>query len=85
MVFSKCLDVIEENAPKHQTKSSSQAKCTKSTSFFTCVRKKVDLVPLACEDEIKVLNIHKSNIIGLELAIDPPSPPPVGILYTMIF
>ena len=63
MVFSKCLDEIEENAPKHQTKSSSQAKCTKSTSFFTCVRKKVDLVRLACEDEIKVLNIHKSNII----------------------
>ena len=29
---------------------SSQAKGTKSTSFLTCVRNEVDLVPLACED-----------------------------------
>ena len=30
--------------------ASSQAKGTKSTSFLTCVRNEVDLVPLACED-----------------------------------
>ena len=30
---------------------SSQVKCTKSTSFLTCVRNEVDLVPLAGEDE----------------------------------
>ena len=30
------------------------------------------------------LREEKINLIGLELAIDPP-PPPGGILYTMIF
>ena len=30
--------------------TSSQVKGTKSTSFLTCVRNEVDLVPLACED-----------------------------------
>ena len=30
--------------------ASSQAKGTNSTSFLTCVRNEVELVPLACED-----------------------------------
>ena len=30
--------------------ASSLAKVTKSTSFLTCIRNEVDLVPLACED-----------------------------------
>ena len=34
--------------------SSLQAKGTKSTSFLTCVRNEVDLVPLACEDDVHV-------------------------------
>ena len=29
-----------------------QAKGTKSTPFLTCVRNEVDLVPLACEDDV---------------------------------
>ena len=32
--------------------SSLQAKGTKSTSFLTHVRNEVDLIPLACEDDI---------------------------------
>ena len=35
-------------------KASWQAKGSKSTSFLTCVRNEVDLVPLACEDALKV-------------------------------
>ena len=38
-------------------KSSSQAKGTKSTSFLTCVRNEVDLVPLACEDGLKLTSM----------------------------
>ena len=41
--------VVSLNMP--QGKSSSQAKGTNSTSFLTCVRNEVELVPLACEDE----------------------------------
>ena len=35
-------------------RASSQAKGIKSTSFHTCVRNEVDLVPLACEDAQRV-------------------------------
>ena len=34
--------------------SSSQAKGTNSTSFLTHVRNEVELVPLACEDDVYV-------------------------------
>ena len=34
--------------------ASLQAKCTKSTSFLTCVRNEVGLVPLACIDSVDV-------------------------------
>ena len=39
--------------PKSILKPSSQAKGTNSTSFLTCVRNEVELVPLACEDVLK--------------------------------
>ena len=32
--------------------ASSQVKGTKSSSFLTCGRNEVDLVPLACEDDV---------------------------------
>ena len=37
--------------------ASSQAKGSKSTSFFTCVRNEVDLKPMACEDEGEAIEI----------------------------
>ena len=43
-------------------KSSLLAKGTQSTSFLTCVRNKVDLESLACEDEGKICDKNNGHI-----------------------
>ena len=49
---TNCVDtnLNEMKNTVQSSESSSQAKGTNSTSFLTCVRNEVELVPLACED-----------------------------------
>ena len=53
-IFKLCWFSLKLTWSEPQAKlcASSQAKGTNSTSFLTCVRNEVELVPLACEDEL---------------------------------
>ena len=45
--------------------TSSQAKITKSTFFYTCVGNEVELIPLAREDEVTILQTLPVNVVKI--------------------